>query len=120
MVASAIFLLDQKGKVLISRNYRGDIPMTCIERFPKLLADQEEDNTITPIIQDDNVTFVYIKHSNVYVVSVTNRNSNTIFWGGGKYAQSRLNPFLCHKNGLSQFFPNPSPHDDSNLHALAL
>jgi len=78
MVASAIFLLDQKGKVLISRNYRGDIPMTCIERFPKLLADQEEDNTITPIIQDDNVTFVYIKHSNVYVVSVTNRNSNTM------------------------------------------
>jgi len=78
MVASAIFLLDQKGKVLISRNYRGDIPMTAIERFPKLLAEQEEENTITPVIQDDQINFVFIKHSNVYVVSMTNKNSNTM------------------------------------------
>lgn len=78
MVASAIYLLDQKGKVLISRNYRGDIPMTVIERFPKLLAEQEEENLVTPVIQDDNITFVFIKYSNVYVVSTTNRNSNTM------------------------------------------
>jgi len=78
MVASAIFILDGKGKVLISRNYRGDIPMTAIERFPKLVAEQEEDNTVTPVIQDDNVTFVFIKHSNIYVVSTTNKNSNTM------------------------------------------
>jgi hypothetical protein len=25
MVVSAIFLLDSKGKILISRNYRGDV-----------------------------------------------------------------------------------------------
>jgi AP-1 complex subunit mu len=78
MVASAIFILDGKGKVLISRNYRGDIPMTAIERFPKLLAEQEEDNTVTPVIQDENVTFVFIKHSNIYVVSTTNKNSNSM------------------------------------------
>lgn len=66
MVASAIYLLDQKGKVLISRNYRGDIPMNVIERFPKLLAEQEEENTIKPVIHDENVTFVFIKYSNVY------------------------------------------------------
>ena len=76
MVASAIFILDLKGKVLISRNYRGDIPTNVIERFPKLLAEQEENNTVTPIIQDDNHTFVFIKHSNIYVVSLTNNNAN--------------------------------------------
>jgi len=27
MVASAVFILDLKGKVIISRNYRGDVPM---------------------------------------------------------------------------------------------
>jgi len=52
--------------------------MTVIERFPKLLAEQEENNTVTPVINDDNVTFVYIKYSNVYVVSTTNKNSNTM------------------------------------------
>ena len=29
MVASAVFILDLKGKVIISRNYRGDVPM-CV------------------------------------------------------------------------------------------
>jgi len=27
MTASAVFILDLKGKVIISRNYRGDVPM---------------------------------------------------------------------------------------------
>jgi len=29
-------------EVLISRNYRGDIPMNSIDAFPKLLMEQEE------------------------------------------------------------------------------
>ena len=33
MVASAVFVLDQKGKIIISRNYRGDIPMSAAEKF---------------------------------------------------------------------------------------
>ena len=33
MTASAVFILDMKGKVIISRNYRGDVPMNCVERF---------------------------------------------------------------------------------------
>lgn len=33
MVASALFIMDTKGKVIVSRNYRGDIPMTAAERF---------------------------------------------------------------------------------------
>lgn len=52
--------------------------MTAIDRFPKLLAEQEEENTITPVINDDKINFVFIKHSNVYVVSMTNKNSNTM------------------------------------------
>ena len=30
MVASAIFITDLTGKPLISRNYRGDIPLTAV------------------------------------------------------------------------------------------
>ena len=32
MVASALFIMDLKGKIIISRNYRGDIPLTVSER----------------------------------------------------------------------------------------
>lgn len=32
MVASALFIMDLKGKIIISRNFRGDIPMTVSDR----------------------------------------------------------------------------------------
>lgn len=33
MVASALFIMDLKGKIIISRNFRGDVPMTVSETF---------------------------------------------------------------------------------------
>lgn len=35
---TAVFILDLKGKVLISRNYRGDIPMSAVEKFMPLVC----------------------------------------------------------------------------------
>ena len=32
MVLSAVFITDAKGKIIISRNYRGDIPMSAFEK----------------------------------------------------------------------------------------
>jgi hypothetical protein len=32
MVASAIYFLDAKGKVLISRNYRGDVTRAAVDK----------------------------------------------------------------------------------------
>ena len=37
-----IFLLDVKGKVLISRNYRGEIDSNQIDKFMPLLCQQGE------------------------------------------------------------------------------
>ena len=53
-------------KVLISRNYRGDIEMNVIERFMQLLLEQEDESNLTPIVQNGDVAFIYIKHTNVY------------------------------------------------------
>mgnify|MGYP003729687943 CR=1 FL=1 len=70
MAASAVYILDLKGKVLISRNYRGDLPLNTIDRFPKLLMEAEEEGTMTPVMTDDGVTFIHIKCNNIYVVSI--------------------------------------------------
>jgi AP-1 complex subunit mu len=79
MPASAIFIMDLKGKILISRNYRGDIPMSVSEKFTKHLAEDEETN-LTPIITetDGSVTFVYIKHNNLYLMAMTRHNANAM------------------------------------------
>jgi hypothetical protein len=45
MVASAVFITDLQGKAIISRNYRGDVPLTkSIERFAKYLVDVDEES----------------------------------------------------------------------------
>ena len=71
MAASAVYILDLKGKVLISRNYRGDLPLNTIEKFPKILMEAEEEGTMTPVMTDDGVTFIHIKCNNIYVVCTT-------------------------------------------------
>jgi hypothetical protein len=39
-----VFILDLKGKVLISRNYRGDIPMSAVEKFMPLVKKRHDDD----------------------------------------------------------------------------
>lgn len=93
MVASAIFITDLTGKPLISRNYRGDIPLTSsIETFARYLLDVEED-VKTPVFHVDTAgefvgredvgctgvggeAFVYVQHNNLYLCGVTCKNSN--------------------------------------------
>eukprot|EP00592_Proboscia_alata_P000055 CAMPEP_0194367472 /NCGR_PEP_ID=MMETSP0174-20130528/15561_1 /TAXON_ID=216777 /ORGANISM="Proboscia alata, Strain PI-D3" /LENGTH=452 /DNA_ID=CAMNT_0039143243 /DNA_START=56 /DNA_END=1414 /DNA_ORIENTATION=- len=93
MVASAIFITDLGGKAIISRNYRGDIPLTSsIEKFAKYLTDVEDDDK-RPIFHVDSngeftddvenagagpggETFVYVQNNNLYLCAVTRKNSN--------------------------------------------
>ncbi|XP_049514198.1 AP-1 complex subunit mu-1-like [Dermacentor silvarum] len=76
MSASAIYILDLKGKVLISRNYRGDIDMTCIDKFMTLLMEKEEEGCVTPILRHSDIAFMYIKHNNLYLVATSKKNAN--------------------------------------------
>jgi len=53
MVASAVFITDLSGKSIISRNYRGDVPLTrSIDRFAKYLGDTPDEQK-KPIFQCD-------------------------------------------------------------------
>jgi AP-1 complex subunit mu len=77
MVASAVFVMDMKGKIIISRNYRGDIPMSIADKFSKHITEDDESN-LTPIITDHGYTFIYIKHNNLILMSVTKKNTNAM------------------------------------------
>lgn len=76
MSASAVFVLDLKGKVLICRNYKGDVDMSEIDHFFTLLMEQEEEGLLCPVMSHGSVHFLWIKHSNLYLVATTNKNSN--------------------------------------------
>jgi len=73
---SAVYVLDLKGKNLISRNYRGDIEFGIIDKFLPLVLEREEEEATSPIIVHGDVTFVYIKYMNLYIVATTKTNAN--------------------------------------------
>lgn len=75
MVCSAVYILDLKGKILISRNYRGDIPKSAADRFSLKIQETDGDD-LKPIYTEEGVTYMYIKHNNVFLLALTNKNSN--------------------------------------------
>ena len=75
MVASAIFIMDLKGKIIISRNYRGDIPVSATIKFNQRLQETEESEQ-TPVFTIDGVTYVFVRESNLLLLAVAKRNPN--------------------------------------------
>uniref|UniRef100_A0A0K0F7E9 MHD domain-containing protein n=1 Tax=Strongyloides venezuelensis TaxID=75913 RepID=A0A0K0F7E9_STRVS len=76
MSSSALFILDFKGFPLMSRNYRGDIEMNEIEKFLPLVLEQEEEGSQSPVVEKDGINFCFIRHRNLYLVSMSKKNSN--------------------------------------------
>jgi AP-1 complex subunit mu len=75
MTISSIFILDQKGKIIIHRDYRGDVKLTCVDRFVAHILEEDEVN-VKPVFEDDGISFMYIKHEDIYLLAVSRRNTD--------------------------------------------
>ncbi|KAA0712960.1 AP-1 complex subunit mu-1 AP-mu chain family member mu1A [Triplophysa tibetana] len=76
MAVSAIFILDQKGKVLVCRNYMGNIDINVIDNFMPIMMKSEDDADLSPVVIHGSTHFLWIKHSNLYLVAITKKNTN--------------------------------------------
>ncbi|KAL0703824.1 hypothetical protein Bca4012_070249 [Brassica carinata] len=75
--ASALFLLDIKGRVLVWRDYRGDVTAAQAERFfTKLIEKEGESESNDPVVYDNGVTYMFVQHSNVYLMIASRQNCN--------------------------------------------
>jgi AP-1 complex subunit mu len=44
----------------LARNYRGDIPMSAVEKFPILLSEAEEESSaVPPCFSDEGINVCY-------------------------------------------------------------
>lgn len=73
---SAIFFLDAKGRILIYRDYRGDISPKYAEKFMTKINEMEEAGNLSPVILDDGVTYLYLRVANLFLLAVTRANVN--------------------------------------------
>ena len=78
-MASQIHFLDIKGKPLLSRDYKGDISSTTIEKLPLLLLELEntvDDGEYKPFINHEGINYIFINHNNLYICALTRKNEN--------------------------------------------
>ncbi|KNA23466.1 hypothetical protein SOVF_024590 [Spinacia oleracea] len=75
--ASALYLLDIKGRVLIWRDFRGDVSAVEAERFfTNLLQKQDDVISQGPVIYEKGVTYMFVQHKNLYLMAASRQNCN--------------------------------------------
>ena len=72
---SAIYFLDRKGRIIIFRNYRGEVDQDISEGFINEVLELDEAN-MKPAFTVDDVHYIWIRHQNIYIVAVGKRNLN--------------------------------------------
>ncbi|KAL0356195.1 UNVERIFIED_CONTAM: AP-1 complex subunit mu-2 [Sesamum radiatum] len=71
---SALYILDIKGRCLISRDYRGQVSAAQVEKFfSKLL---EKESLKAQCALKNGVSYMFIQHSNVYLMTASRQNCN--------------------------------------------
>jgi len=73
---SAIYILSDKGTQLVGRDFRGDLPANATEKFIRRVKDEEEQTSLKPVFEIDGVSYVYLMHHSLYVVAMSNLNSD--------------------------------------------
>merc|ERR1719438_387716 len=69
-----IMVLNQKGDILISRQYRDDVSRTAADSFRLQVIAAKETGSPVKIIE--NCSFLYTRHDKMYFVAVTRSNVN--------------------------------------------
>ncbi|GAA6027059.1 hypothetical protein JCM8097_006079 [Rhodosporidiobolus ruineniae] len=72
---SALFILNQKGEVLISRLFRPDLKRSISDIFRIHVVASSTPPT-SPLITLSNTTFFHVRHGGLWVVAVCKHNAN--------------------------------------------
>ena len=85
---SALYFLDYRGKVIIYRDYRGDLPPNAIDKFQRRLLELE-DSLDVPVFRKEGLTYMWIHKNNIYIVAIAKDKPNVamIFYFLHKLAQ---------------------------------
>ena len=68
MSCSAVFVLDVQGRMILMRDYRGDVPIAKVsDKFMARLNKLEETSKVTPVIYDEveGITYMFVQHNNL-------------------------------------------------------
>jgi AP-1 complex subunit mu len=77
-ICSSIHILTSNFQILLSRDWRGDLPPNYLECFIEKEKRDSDDLQTSPIIYDAclDVTFAYIRHNGLYILSTSKHRSD--------------------------------------------
>ena len=73
---SSIYILDNKGRVLITRAYRDDVSHTVLDVFNTKLIEFNEEASYRPIFIDCGIAYFHIQVNNLIFLIVAQANVN--------------------------------------------
>lgn len=74
---SGLTIIDKKGKSILSKIYRGDIPSNFLQIFNKKILEHDVENS-PPVLSEKDLSFFYLGHKNIRVLAVTKGNANSM------------------------------------------
>ena len=77
IMISALFLISQKGEVVLNRFFRDDVSRRAADNFRLQVIAAKETGSLPPLKNIDNCSFLYTRHENLYLVAVSRANVNT-------------------------------------------
>lgn len=79
MVFSSLHFLDSRGKIILSRDYRGDIAAEASEKLvPHLEELEERGQLIRPVVYIDGIVYLHVRHADIYVVALTRHDTGVM------------------------------------------
>jgi AP-2 complex subunit mu-1 len=75
-MASAIFIINQKGEQLVTRHFRSDVSNSSINSFRTQIIASKQTGQSAPVVLMEGTTFMYIRQKNLYLVAATRGNPN--------------------------------------------
>ena len=73
---SSLTIIDKKGKSIVSRMYRSDIPSSFLNIYNQKIL--EHDPESPPILMSENLTFFWVENKNIRVLATTAGNSHSM------------------------------------------
>jgi len=71
---SGLLFINEKGDIVISRFYKDDVSRQAADAFRLKVIRAK--NLGAPVQIIDNVSFMYVRHGDIYVVAVSRKNAN--------------------------------------------
>jgi len=72
--------------------------MSVIDKFMPMVMDMEDDGLMSPIIQHNEITFIFIKYNNLYLVATSKKNANVAMVFSFLHKLVQVRDLLCSLN----------------------